>query len=128
MILCDPVGRLEKLFHSHFQCGQGCFQSASALQTERQGSLKQLWEKEMVAEHMWRLMQLFLGRLFVLHQEQLRADATATYHTLAQVLGAREAYGAQSFQRYNAAPRMPFRKEVKSENAGQTESRGLSEA
>lgn len=89
LILCDPLGRLEKAFMFHLYCFQGnlaeakqqglasnftflgsprddtCFDSASVLLTERDGELKSFWQHAEVAVHVPNLAQLFRGRMIL---------------------------------------------------------------
>ncbi|CAK8996348.1 unnamed protein product [Durusdinium trenchii] len=110
LILCDPLGRLEKAFMFHLYCFQGnlaeakqqglasnftflgsprddtCFDSASVLLTERDGELKSFWQHAEVAVHVPNLAQLFRGRMMVVHQEQLRRIPKNVFASLAHFL------------------------------------------
>lgn len=121
VILCDPLGRLEKNFMEYHYCfdslaeaklrglasgardDEACFASAGSLLSERFGKLKRFWQRREVAVHMPTLMNLFTGRIIVVHQEQLRIRPNAVFSSLASFLGARYTFRSQtSFHRYNS--------------------------
>ena len=109
VILCDPLGRMEKLFMEYHFCGQAgapkgqCFQSAGALLKERHRKLRRFWRSRAIAEHMPSMMSLFSGRILFVHQEQLRNHAQETYLSLANFLGARYSFPHETmFLRYNS--------------------------
>ena len=121
LILCDPVGRLEKNFMSYLYCfdsvkdakerglagdrggNELCFESASALLTERLGKLKGFWDAQGIAAHMPRLENLFSGRMRIVHQEELRNDPKVAFESLMDFLEAKTSFPPDtSFPRYNA--------------------------
>ena len=120
MILCDPVGRVEKLFMEYHYCfddlndaklrglaagrdeTKPCLPSAESLLSERYGQLRQFWQNRAVATHMPAMMHLFSGRLIFVHQEQLREDSERVFLSLATFLGVTFSFGKTSFLRYNS--------------------------
>ena len=122
LILCDPLGRLEKLFMEYHYCfddladatrrglasrvrdeTSACFNSANALAAERHGRLKNFWRKHAVAEHMLAVMNLFSGRTVFVHQEQLRENPDSVFVAIAKFLGVKYSFrGHTSFPRYNS--------------------------
>ncbi|CAL1147100.1 unnamed protein product [Cladocopium goreaui] len=121
MILCDPVGRAEKLFMEYHYCfddfadakhrrlaagrdeTKPCFQSAKSLLSERFGKLKSFWQNRAVALHMPAMMHLFSGRLLFVHQEQLREDSERVFNSLTQFLGVKYPFRDDTrFHRYNS--------------------------
>ena len=123
MILCDPVNRLEKFFMFYGYClddlrvadavrrkvgaplrdGSPCFNSSTALISEKDGKLKQLWQQREMAKHMPGLMHLFYGRTFLLHQEQLQENPHRVFNSIAKFLGVTRSFPEDTkFPRYNS--------------------------
>ena len=122
VILCDPLGRIEKNFMEYYYCfdsladakqrglasrvrdaSQPCFESARALLSERFGKLKWFWQQREMAVHMPALMNLFSGRIIILHQEQLRSHPHVVFPSLVNFLEARYSFRSSTvFSRYNS--------------------------
>ena len=121
MILCDPVNRLEKYFMHFAYCFDDladavhrrlaspirdispCFNSTTALLSEKDGKLKQFWQHREVAKHMPGLLHLFSGRIILLHQEQLQENPHRVFNSIAKFLGLTDSFPKDTkFPRYNS--------------------------
>lgn len=119
MILCDPLGRLEKGFMHHYLCfadledaqRQGlaarasrhgsCYDSSAALLYEKEGELQSFWEDRQIAPHLPAVLLRFYERIFFLHQEELRRAPADVFSSLAGFLGVK-AFPDIEFPRYNS--------------------------
>ncbi|CAE7410290.1 unnamed protein product [Symbiodinium natans] len=117
VVLCDPVGRFEKLFmlrhycHDDLRAAQKrfmahadrdgtevCYRSTSAIVTERKG----YWQMISMAPHLATLAQRFSGRIFFLHQDELRDMPRSTFDSLVGFLGLPPFPEDANFRRYNS--------------------------
>eukprot|EP00438_Fugacium_kawagutii_P009757 Skav236678 [mRNA] locus=scaffold406:87060:88502:- [translate_table: standard] len=122
-ILCEPMGRLEKIFMRYHYCfddldeaqqrglagirapNQTCFQSAKSLLSERRGKLQDFWLQRgrSFADHMPSMMVLFSGRIRFVYQESLRDNPEQVFSLLSKFLGAKSSFpGHVTFPRYNS--------------------------
>ncbi|CAL1126558.1 unnamed protein product [Cladocopium goreaui] len=119
MILCDPLGRLEKGFMHHHLCfadledaqRQGlaarasrhgsCYDSSAALLYEKEGELQSFWEDRQIAPHLPAVLLRFYERILFLHQEELRRAPADVFSSLAGFLGVK-AFPDIEFPRYNS--------------------------
>lgn len=113
LVVCDPLGRIEKEFMLYHYCGalasgdvppgarpdrQRCAESiAEALE------MPDFLRMQRLAPSLTEMRALFDGRLLVLHQELLRLAPRITYTGLATALGAWGPFPpGTSFRRYNS--------------------------
>lgn len=121
MILCDPLGRLEKGFMHHHLCfadlddaqrqglaarasrarHRGCYDSSAALLYEKEGELQSFWEDRQIAPHLPAVLLRFYERILFLHQEDLRRAPADVFSSLAVFLGIK-AFPDMEFPRYNS--------------------------
>eukprot|EP00928_Gymnodinium_smaydae_P029855 TRINITY_DN22368_c0_g1_i1.p1 TRINITY_DN22368_c0_g1~~TRINITY_DN22368_c0_g1_i1.p1 ORF type:complete len:268 (+),score=46.41 TRINITY_DN22368_c0_g1_i1:760-1563(+) len=110
-VICDPTGRIEKLYQNFHRCG------AEFAPSDRCGhSLGEALERDYLDLERWSvaaslrdlLMEFGTQRFLLLHQEALRLAPRRTYGRLAAFLGARGGFPETAhFLRYGASPPGP---------------------